>query len=225
MRNGVGSLASTSTSSRKASSADPPYHGMLRLGDVTLSPYRAETGIAMMLSKFSAAANLRKPCHDRVEGRLAEFDQVHLVHRQHDVTDAEQRDDGRVAQRLGQQALAGIDQDDGELAVRRSRGHVAGVLLVAGRVGDDEGAPRRREIAVRDVDRDALLALGVEPVEQQREVELVAGRAVLARRIRERVEVVVEDQAGVVQQSPDQRRLAVVDRAAGQQAQPGPHQK
>ena len=38
-------------------------------------------------------------------------------------------------------------------------------------------------------------------------------------RIRERVEVVVEDQARIVQQSPDQRRLAVVDRAGRGDAQ------
>ena len=37
--------------------------------------------------------------------------------------------------------------------------HVAGVLLVARRVGDDEGALLGREIAVGDVDG-ALLALG-----------------------------------------------------------------
>jgi hypothetical protein len=49
---------------------------------------------------------------------------------------------------------------------------------VAGGVGDDEVAPRRREVAVRDVDRDALLALGGEAIEQQREVELAVDRAV-----------------------------------------------
>jgi hypothetical protein len=52
---------------------------------------------------------------------------------------------------------------------------------VARRVGDDELALRRREIAVRDVDRDALLALGLEAVGQQREVELVADRALVLR--------------------------------------------
>jgi hypothetical protein len=43
---------------------------------------------------------------------------------------------------------------------------------VAGRVGDDELARRRGEVAVGDVDRDALLALGGQAVEQQRVVEL-----------------------------------------------------
>ena len=40
-----------------------------------------------------------------------------------------------------------------------------------GRVGDDEAPPRRREVAVGDVDRDALLALGAQAVGQQREVD------------------------------------------------------
>ena len=48
---------------------------------------------------------------------------------------------------------------------------------MARRVGDDECALGRGEEAVGDVDRDALLALGLEAIEQQREIDLVAGRA------------------------------------------------
>jgi hypothetical protein len=44
---------------------------------------------------------------------------------------------------------------------------------VAGRVGDDELALGRGEVAVRDVDRDALLALGAQAVGEQREVRVV----------------------------------------------------
>ena len=72
---------------------------------------------------------------------------------------------------------------------------------------------------MRDVDRDALLALGREAVEQQREVELAAERAVAPGLDLERRELVVEDQPGLEQQAPDQRRLAVVDGAAGDEAQ------
>jgi hypothetical protein len=43
---------------------------------------------------------------------------------------------------------------------------------VAGGVGDDELASLCLEVAVCDVDRDALLALGFEAIEQQGEVEL-----------------------------------------------------
>ena len=94
-----------------------------------------------------------------------EIDEVDLVDRQNDVADAEQRDDVGVAPRLGQHALARVDQDDGELGIRGARRHVARVLLVARRVGDDEFALVGREEAVGDVDRDALLPLGFQAVD------------------------------------------------------------
>ena len=72
---------------------------------------------------------------------------------------------------------------------------------------------------MRDVDCDALFALGRQAVEQQREVELAVDRAVTARVGLERRELVVEDQARLEQQAPDQRALAVVDAAAGDEAQ------
>ncbi len=72
---------------------------------------------------------------------------------------------------------------------------------------------------MRDVDRDALLALCREPVEQQREVELAVDGAVAPRIGLECRELVVEDQPRLVQQPPDQRALAVVDAAAGDEAQ------
>ena len=52
----------------------------------------------------------------------------------------------------------------------------------------------RREIAIGDVDRDALLALGFEPVDEQREIDILAGGAVFFRIALERGELVVEDQ-------------------------------
>jgi hypothetical protein len=69
---------------------------------------------------------------------------------------------------------------------------------VARAVGDDEPALGGREVAVGDVDRDALLALGAQAVREPREVE----RAVAPVKV---VELVGEDRLRVVQQSPDQR--------------------
>ena len=63
--------------------------------------------------------------------------------------------------RLRADAVAGVDQEDRDVGRGRAGRHVARVLLVAGRVGEDELAPRGREVAVGDVDRDALLALGL----------------------------------------------------------------
>ena len=94
------------------------------------------------------------------------------------MTNAEQRDDHRMPARLRQQALARVDQQDREIGVRGAGGHVAGILFVAGRVGDDERTLFRREIAIGDIDSDALLALGLEAVDQQREIDVGSRRSV-----------------------------------------------
>ena len=54
-----------------------------------------------------------------LEDVLAEVHQVHLVDRDDEVRDPEQRGDEGVAARLRQHAVARVDQDDGE--VRRWR--------------------------------------------------------------------------------------------------------
>jgi hypothetical protein len=76
-----------------------------------------------------------------------------------------------VAARLVEDALARIDQDHGEARGGGAGGHVAGELRMARRVGDDEAALLRGEEAVGHVDGDALLALGLKAVQQQREVD------------------------------------------------------
>ena len=75
-----------------------------------------------------------------------------------------------MARGLLDHALAGVDEDQREVGGRRARDHVARVLHVPGRVGDDELPPRGGEVAVGDVDRDALLALGAQAVGEQRQV-------------------------------------------------------
>ena len=106
-----------------------------------------------------------------------------------------------------------VEQDHREVRGRRAGDHVARVLHVAGRVGDDELAPRGGEVAVRDVDRDALLALGPQAVGEQREVRVV--EPLLAARALDGLELVLEDLLAVEEQAPDERALAVVDGAGG----------
>ena len=91
---------------------------------------------------------------------------------------------------------------------------------MARRVGDDELAAVGREVAIRDVDGDALLALGLQAVGQQGEVDLAgAGGADLLAVAFHGGELVLVDHLGVVQQPADERALAVVDAAAGEEAQ------
>jgi hypothetical protein len=119
----------------------------------------------------------------------------------------------------GSTPFARIDQQYREIGGRGAGNHIARVLLVPGRVGDDERAPRSREEAVGDINRDALLPLVFQPVEQQREIDIVAGRAEALRLALEPFELVVQNQPGVVKQPADQRRFAVIDRSAGQKPQ------
>src|SRR5206468_9180113 len=120
---------------------------------------------------------------------------------------------------LCENALARVDQQNGEFGRRRAGDHVAGVLFVARSIGNDELALLARKIPVGDVDRDALLALGGKSVDEKREVNLLALRPVpFAVRLKSD-KLVVEDLPRFVQQPPDQCRLTVVDAAAGDEAQ------
>ena len=114
---------------------------------------------------------------DLVEHRLVVADQVHLVDRQHEVADADQVREVAVAPGLHEHALARVDQDHGEVGGRGAGHHVARVLLVARRVGDDELALLGGEEAIGDVDRDALLALGGEAVDAAARSRALALRA------------------------------------------------
>ena len=204
--------ASISTVSRCSSSGRPPYqrHRLGALDDVVAAQRaeRHEGGVAHVELRAEGA----EVAHDRVEGLLGVVDEVHLVDRHDEVRDPEQRGDERVAARLLDHAVARVDEHDGQVGGRGAGDHVARVLHVAGRVGQDERAPRGGEVAVGDVDGDALLALGAQAVGQAREVELAVAPAQV-------VELVGEDRLGVVQQAPDERRLAVVDAAGRREAQ------
>ena len=154
-----------------------------------------------------------------IEDVLVVPDQIDLVHRQHDMANAEQRTDEGMPPGLHQHALARIDQDDGELRIGGAGRHVAGVLFMARRVRDHERASGRVEKPVGDVDGDALLALGLQPVDQKRKIDVVAGGAVLGAVALQRLELILIDHLAVVQQAADQGRFAVIDRAAGEEAQ------
>ena len=92
-----------------------------------------------------------------------------------------------------------------------------------GRVGEDELAPAGREVAVRDVDRDALLALGLQAVGEEREVDRPGGPVL--RRLLDRGDLVLVHRLRVVQQPSDQRALAVVDAPGRADAEQAGHQK
>ena len=91
-------------------------------------------------------------------------------------------------------------------------------------VGDDEAARGGCEVAVRDIDGDALLALEREAVSEEREVH--AFPAAARRGLRHRRELVFEEPLRVEQKPADERALAVVHGTRGGEAKGGDgHQK
>ena len=95
------------------------------------------------------------------------------------------------------------------MGIRRSGDHVARVLLMAGRVGQDELSAGRAEITVSDVDGDSLLPLGAQAIGQQRKIGLAC--AAVQRGARDGVHLVLIHIARIEQQAPDEGRLAIVD--------------
>ena len=89
---------------------------------------------------------------------------------------------------------------------------------MAGGVSDDEFSFGGGEVAVGDVDGDALLALGLEAVGEEGEVDAAAGGAVDTAG-GEGGELVFIDGLGVVEEAADEGGFAVVDGAGGGEAE------
>ena len=70
---------------------------------------------------------------------------------------------------------------------------------------------RGRRVAVGDVDRDALFALGAQAVGDEGEVDLTEAAAFRCRLLGS--ELIVEELTGVEEQPADEGALAVVDRS------------
>ena len=147
---------------------------------------------------------------DRVEARRVVADAVHLVDDDGDLPHAEQVQQIAVPPRLLAHALGGIDDQHRGVGLGGAGDHVAQELGVAGRVDQHEIARGRAEADLAGVDGDALVALGLQRVEQERPFERHA--APRADRL-ELLELAVGQAAGLGQQPADQRRLAVVDMA------------
>ena len=130
-----------------------------------------------------------------------------------------------MSPRLPDNALSRVNEHDRDVGGRRRRRHVAGVLLVAGRVGDNESPPTRGEVPISYVDCDALLAFGKQPVDQEREVDFVATGAEPAGIGLKRCPLVGEDAASLEKESPNKCRLAVVNAAANDEPKRRLYQK
>ena len=68
---------------------------------------------------------------------------------------------------------------------------------MAGSVSDHKAAPLGAEEPVRHVDGDALLTLRLQAIDEQRQIEALALRAIAGRFAFERVQLIIEDTLGI----------------------------
>ena len=102
-------------------------------------------------------------------------------------------------------------------AVRRAGDHVARVLHMARRVGDDEFPSRRGEVAVGHINGDALFAFGAQAVGEIGEIDLAAAGDVGGAF--QRLDLILHQRLRIVEQPADERGFAVVNGAAGVEAE------
>ena len=112
--------------------------------------------------------------------------------------------------------FGGVDQHHRSVGAAGGGDHVAGVLLVAGGIADDELARCGAEVAVGDVDGDALLTLRTQAIGQQGQIGLTLALHAC--------QLILQHRLGVDQEASDQGAFAVIDRAAGDEFK-GLHQK
>ena len=145
---------------------------------------------------------------------------VHLVDGDDDARDAHERTHGEVSEGLWAHTTRCIHEENCHIRIGCCYGHVAGVLLMTGSIGDDHPATTRQvHVPIGDVDRDALLALGLQPIGEQGVVDLTHGdrRATTSGQPRI-IQLVLGYGARLREQATDQRRFAIVNRPAGHES-------
>ncbi len=147
---------------------------------------------------------------DRLEAVSGEIDAVHLVDDDRDLLHAEQMQQITVPPGLVAHAFERVDDQHRAIGLRGAGDHVAQEFGMAGRVDQHDVARIGAEADLRGVDGDALVALRLQRVEQERPFERHAAPG--ADRF-QHFQLAVGQAAGLVQQAADQRRLAVVDMA------------
>src|SRR6267378_3395782 len=164
-----------------------------------------------------------QPCSERQEIVLqpekdifAIVGQVHLVHGGKYFCDSQGRSNEGETQSVREEPCAAVNQNDRQVRRGRAGRHVARVLLMPGRVGDDKFAARGREIPVRHVDGNALLAFGPQTIGEQRKIDWPRGAVDTA--FLHRSELIFVDGLGIVQETANQRGLTVVNAPGGGEA-------
>lgn len=147
---------------------------------------------------------------DRLEAVGGEVDAIHLVDDDRDLLHAKQMQEIAVPPGLVAHAFERVDDQHRAVGLRGTGDHVAQEFGVAGRVDQHDVARIGAESDLRGVDGDALVALGLQRIEQERPFERHAAPRADGF---EHLELAFGQAAGLVQETADQRRLAMVDMA------------
>ncbi len=133
------------------------------------------------------------------------------------MADAHERANVGMTAGLKKYAFSRVGQDDGQLRMRSAGGHVSRVLIVARGIGEDVLAFGRAEVAIRDINGDALLPFRAQTVGEKGELECVGGPLAHA------LELIVVDRVDVVEEAADQSGFSIVDAAGDENPQQGGH--
>jgi hypothetical protein len=144
------------------------------------------------------------------EARLIEADAIHFVDDHRHLRNAKQMKQVAVSTGLIAQALGGVDDEHRGVGLRGAGDHVAQELGMAGRIDQHDIARGSAEADLAGVERDALIAFGLQRVEEERPLE--CHTAPVTHRL-QRFQFAVGQTFGFMQQPADQRRFAVVDMA------------
>ena len=145
---------------------------------------------------------------DFAKSRRAEIDPVHFVDDDGDLLDAEKMQQIAVAPGLVAHALQRVDDQQRAVRLRGAGDHVAQKFGVAGRIDQHHVARAGAEADLRGVDGDALVAFGLQRIQEERPFERHAPPCADGF---QHFELAFGQAAGFVQQTSDQCRLAVVD--------------
>ena len=147
---------------------------------------------------------------------LGVADEIHFVHEHRHLTDAEHGEKVPVTAGVFLHAARGVDHHERGLGAGSAGDHVFEKFNVAGRVDDDVPALVRLEEAARRVDRDALILLVVQRVEQEGVLERLR---VAAAVFPYGFELALRQRSGVGEETADHGGFAVIDVADGDDIQ------
>ena len=144
---------------------------------------------------------------DIAEPLRVEADAIHLVDDDRHLPHAQQMQQIAVPAGLVAHAFGRIHDEERGIGLGGAGDHVAQKLGVAGRVDQDEVARGRAKPDLAGVERDALIALGLQRIEQERPFERHAAPGADGLEL---LELAVRQAAGLVQEPSDQGRFAVI---------------